>query len=264
MTEENLLQRLAARDAPVMRLPAPPPPEDDMDMAEKHTFSGDDLARMATRMARTLRKLGLPAEGGGRLALAQPVHTLEWLMLWLGAVQAGHEVLLLAADDELPEDVQALVCPPAAKTAWQPLARQRGAKLATLGGHWEGSLFMLQMVQPNEAQGLFDAGAGRTRFADGAELALDDLLALAETFANDHALVETPALLASLAALREPRGLAAALATLLTDAPLYWIAPHARQQALKELPEVPTGSVVLGDAEFIAAQRWEHMVPVET
>ena len=47
--------------------------------------------------------------------------------------------------------------------------------------------------------------------------------------------------------------LAAALAALITDAPLHWLAPAERERALREWPDLPKGAVLLADAPFLAA-----------
>ncbi len=254
----DLLQRLQARQAPLLRLPAPEPPEDEMDMAEKHIFSGDDLARMAARMAGALARLGVRPAAGRAVTLAQPVYSLETVMLWLAAVLTGTDVHVLPdAAEKLPEQAGLLVCPPPEKARWQPAAARAGVKVATLGGHWEGSFFMLQMVQQKAAHDLPLAQAqGRTWFAgDAAGLELPALLEQAEALAVRHELRQASAFLVSLPVFDAPGMLALALAALLqADAPLYWLAPARRAAALaapEELPEMPEGVAVLGDAGFM-------------
>ena len=245
----NVPERLRKRGAPLVRLPQPEAPEDDMDMAEKHTFSGDDLARMLGRMGRALRRLGL--RPGAALALA-PEDTLEHMMLWLAALVHGHDVLLLAADAKtVPNSTGAIICPPDGKAHWQPLAARAGVKLATLGGHWEGSFFMLQMVQPEHGTMPWESTACSV-LPDGGAVALSELLQRAEAFRKSKGMDKAPALLASFTPWWSRSGLQAMLAMLLTPVPLYWLPPALRGEGLAALPDaLPQDAWLLGDAAFL-------------
>ena len=251
----DLAEKLRRRESRIFRLPEPERPEEEDDLQERHSHAGADVARMAARMQGALRRLGL--KEGGAVLLA-PTHTLEQFVLWLAAVVGGHDVLLAATPEEgeragrlVPNGVEAVICAPPRKAVWQEVARATGARLATLGGHWQGSFFMLQMVRPETEMSLVDA-PGVTMFMDGARLALPELMERADRFAEAAGLASAPAMVLSAPVLSAPRHLVAALAALMVDAPLYWLAPEDRERALQEWPAVPEGTVLLSERDWLA------------
>ena len=244
------LQLLQERQAPLMRLPQTTA-ADDEEMPERQTFDGNHLARMARRMAAALQRL--TPDTTRAVMLTCPGETPEQLLAWLAITGSGREVLLR---HDMPNDadtIGAIICPPDEKEQFQELARRHGIKLATLGGHWEGSFFMLQMVQQAaQSQPWPDACPGLTRLAgDEQTISLETLLNSAAGLARENGLQDTPALLLSLPALRSVAMLTTALAALLfADVPLYWLPCAQRRQALKSQPSLPEGVLIISDPAF--------------
>ena len=252
-----LAEILQARTSRIFRLPEPEAPEETGDLQERHSHAGADLLRMAARMQRALMRLGL-REKGSALLLGAPTHTLEQFVSWLAAVAAGHRVWIAETPDKgarlarsAPDRFRVLICPPSHKAQWQELARRTGAKLATLGGHWQGSFFMLQMVQP-ETEMIRTETPGETAFANGPPLAPATLHQQASALAAGAGLSTAPAIVLSAPVLQAPSCLIAALAALMTDAPLYWLAPPDREPALRHWPALPPHAALLADGSWLA------------
>ncbi|GEM_PF-5470271 len=280
----QVLALLRQRNTPLWRLPFPPPVDDETDMAERHSFGGEDLARMTLRMGRALRRLGLAP--GDALAL-HPTDSLEHLMLILAALLHGHALHLLPTPQgveeqrnaaqqattcppsttPLPKGSTLLICPPAWRDHYRSVAAEAGIRLATLGGHWQGSFFMLQMVQQVEENAMppipsgsggktADTAGGHITFPDGTSHSLAEALQQAENLARTHALAHAPALLLSMPFWQNPRYLAAILAALLHagNTPVFWLPPAERSSALQALPDtLPANTWLLGDAAFITS-----------
>lgn len=244
-----------ARTADIHRWPAPEPEEKkeaDAEEApeERHTFSGDHMLRMIRRMARALARLGAKA---GDTVCIPPIATLEQLALWMATLATGARPFITATPEALlPQDTTIIITPPEGKATFAPLARELGAKLATLGGHWQGSFFMLQMVQPETAAPGEENGAGNlpeTLFATTA-VPFARLLEKAEAFRSRHAeaLNAAPALLYAMPPAADADALATLLAALMEDRPLYWLTPGEEKRGWKLAAELPAGTLALRPA----------------
>ena len=252
-----------ARAAHIHRWPAPEPEEkkeeagDAETPEERHTFSGGHMLRMMRRMARALARLGARA---GDAVCIPPIATPEHLALWMAALATGtRPVIAEAPEAPLPEDVSLFVTLPAHKAAFTPLARERGARLATLGGPWQGSFFMLQMVQPETAAPGEAAEVERlpATLFPAAETSFSELLERADTFRTRHAaaLDAVPALLYAMPPAAHPEALATLLAALLEDRPLYWLTPGEEKRGWKQATELPAGTLALVPSGAVAPAR---------
>ena len=241
------------RTADIHRWPAPEPEEKKEDAGdtetpeERHTFSGDLMLRMMRRMARALARLGARA---GNAVCIPPIATPEHLALWMAALATGtRPVITEAPEAPLPENVSLFITLPAHKATFTPLARARGARLATLGGHWQGSFFMLQMVQPEAAAPGEAAGAEHlpATLFPAAEASFSELLERADAFRARHAaaLDAAPALLHAMPPAAHPEGLATLLAALRENKPLYWLTPGEEKRGWKQATELPAGTLAL-------------------
>ena len=266
-----------ARTADIHRWPAPEPeekkeadaeeaPEDEEAPEERHTFSGDHMLRMIRRMARALDRLG--AKAGAAICIP-PIATPEHLALWMAVLTAGaRPVVADSPEAPLPQDVALFITLPEHKAAFAPLAQARGAKLATLGGHWHGSFFMLQMVQPETAAPGEAAEAERlpeTLFP-AAEASFSGLLEQAGAFRTRHAapLRAAPALLLATPPAATPEALAALLAALMEDRPLYWLTPGEEKRGWKLAAALPAGTLALVAAgTALPARAAGHLSLVE-
>ena len=216
------------------RLPLPEQPEDETDVPERHHFGGEELRRITWRMMRALTRLG--AASGQPVAIAPGV-ALEHFLLWAAACALGAHPVLLDEAAVAPADAPVLVCPPADKAAWQQRAPQ--AKVATLGGPWSGSFFMLQMVQP-ETPPAAEAAPGETRFAGTEEVwTFDALLQRADALATT--MKEAKAVLLCTPPLADADSLLATLAALRSGLPLFWLPPEEVKKGLTgvDLPAPP-------------------------
>ncbi len=221
--------------------------------AERHTLSGDHMLRMIRRMARALARLGART---GDAACLPPLRTPEHLALWMACLAGGVRPVLISGPDapspgDVPEDVRAIITLPEHKAAFAPLAQRQGARLATLGGHWAGSFFMLQMVQPETPAPAEEARTPpETVFIDAQEtraLSLTQLLAEAGAFRERHAaaLSNAPALLLAPPRETAPATTAALLAALMENRPLYWLTPGEEKRARKEARRLPRETLAL-------------------
>ena len=205
------------------RLPLPEKPEDETDVPERHHFGSEELRRITHRMMRALSRLG--ASPGQPVAIV-PGTALEHFLLWAASCALGaHPVVL---NDATTVDAPVLICPPADKADWQQRAPQ--AKVATLGGPWSGSFFMLQMVQP-ETPPTVQATPGETRFADATQaLPFDALLERADALATT--MKEAQAVLLCLPPLADASSLLAVLAAMRSGRPLFWLPPAEVKKGL--------------------------------
>ena len=233
--ERTAAEILFERMGGLTRLPLPEKPEDETDVPERHHFGGGELRRITHRMMRALSRLG--ARPGQPVAIASGA-ALEHFLLWAAACALGAHPMVLASAAEAPADAvdaPVLVCPPADKAAWQQRAPQ--SKVATLGGAWAGSFFMLQMVQP-ETPPVCDAPPGETRFADTGQVwAFDALLRRADALATT--MKGAQAVFLCLPPLADVKSLLAVLAALRSALPLFWLPPAEVKKGLAgvDLPE---------------------------
>ena len=219
------------------RLPLPEKPE--TDVPERHHFGGEELRRITWRMMRALSRLG--ASPGQPVAIV-PGTALEHFLLWLASCALGAHPIVLNEAAEVSADAPVLVCPPPDKEVWQQRAPR--AKVATLGGPWSGSFFMLQMVQP-ETPPASDVTPGETRFANSGETwAFDALLRRADALATD--MKEAQAVLLCLPPLADADSLLAVLAAMRSGMPLFWLLPAEVKKGL-------TGVALPDDLLAIAA-----------
>ena len=230
---------------------------------EPREFSFAEMHKMAGRMARALSRLG--AKPGDRIT-AQVEKSPEALALYLGCLRGGYvfQPLNMAytarecawfIKDARPAVV---VCDPERKEAFAPLADEAGASLVTLRGDWRGSLFMLQMAQPQRfdtaARGPDDLAAilytsGTTGRSKGAMLTHDNLLANARDLAQIWGFDEKDALIHALPIYHAHGLFVACNVSLLAGASLIWLEKFDAREIVKAMPEA---SVLMGVPTFYA------------
>ena len=222
--------------------------EDTEPLLRRTSFGGEDVLRMSARMAGALSRMGCVA--GDMLALSGQ-HGLHGFALLMAALAGGLKVRMLAEGDEtLPPDVKRLICHPAQKARFEPLAKARGIRLATLGGQLQGSFFMLQMVRTETALKPAEEPLA-VAFADGTEKSLralrEDAAALGKRLAleaHDHLLLCAPVMASA-------HGLAHALACWPGDMPLTWVHPADRDRLFSDTePPVAERPAIIGDEAF--------------
>ena len=245
--ERTAAEILFERMGGLTRLPPPEKPEDETDVPERHHFGGEELMRITYRMMRALARLG--ARAGQPVAIA-PGAALEHLLLWAAACSLGAHPMVLADAAEAPADAPVLVCLPADKAAWQARAPQ--SKVATLGGAWEGSFFMLQMVQPDTPLAGENA-PGETHFSDtGQTWAFDALLERAD--ALTETMKDAGALLLILPPLANAASLLACVAAFRSGRPLFWLPPDEVKKGLAGV-DLPANLLALATPEVAEASR---------
>ncbi len=245
------------RTADIIRWPEPEKEEQKDGEAEapveRRTLSGDHMLRMIRRMARALARLGART---GDTACLPSLRAPEHLALWMACLAGGVRPVLTPGPDALspgdvPEDVKAIIALPEHKAAFAPLAQRHGARLTTLGGHWTGSFFMLQMVQPETPAPAEEAQTPPETVFINAEgthaLSLAQMLEGARTFQKRHAaaLSHSPALLLAPPQETAPATITALLAALMEDRPLYWLTPGEEKRACKEVRRLPRETLAL-------------------
>ncbi len=228
--------------------------------ALRSTFAPDDLARLVRRMARALSRLGLRA--GETIVLAGQ-DTPHGLCLLLAACGLGLRCVVLRerAQELPPEETRLLVCPPAWKDHWRQLLDETApaARLATLGGHFEGSFFMLQMAQPERPLSTASPTTIAPLRVGDETVAFETLLGHARDIATRHALNERGMIVFSLP-LATPAALAHALAALLATAPLFWLPPATREHQLRHWapPDTASVAIIADEALFTLLGQQRH------
>ncbi len=229
------------------RLPPPEKPEDETDVSERYHFGGEELRRITHRMMRALARLG--ARAGRPVAIA-PGAALEHFLLWAAACALGACPVVLDETAEAPADAPVLICPPAEKADWR--ARTPEVKVATLGGPWSGSFFMLQMVQP-ETPPRGENRPGETRFPNaGQTWTFDALLERADALAES--MKDARAAMLCLPPLADAASLLACVSAFRSGLPLFWLPPAEVKKGLAGV-ELPDDLLAIAAPEAVETLR---------
>ncbi len=227
------------------------------------TLSFSDMRRMSLRMARALVKMG--AKPGDRICV-QVSKSPEALALYFACLAGGfifQPLNMAYTAEEVGYFVRdaaprILVVDPDRKETLVKLAAETGAKLLTLRGDWRGSLFMLQMVQPEDftpvvckadtpAAILYTSGTtGRPK---GAVLSHGNLLSNAQDLVDIWQFTNADVLIHALP-IHHAHGLFVAVnVPLLSGARLIW---HERFDPEAVIADLPKASVLMGVPTFYA------------
>ena len=226
-------------------------------------FTFADMHKMAGRFARALSRLG--ARPGDRITV-QVDKSPEAFALYLACLRGGFvfqplnsaytpaEVAWFIAD----ASPAVVVCDPDRKADLAGAADRAGARLVTLRGDWRGSLFMLQMTQPDSFRTVprapGDAAAmlytsGTTGRSKGAVLTHENLLSNARDLKDIWRFTPDDRLIHALP-IYHVHGLFVACHTaLLASARLLWL---ERFKAKKIVKTMPQATVLMGVPTFYA------------